>query len=129
LSHGIGVDVYGSAYVVGDTTSTDFPVTANGLQTTNAGGSEGFFVKLNPQGTDIAYGTYIGGSNDDSIAGIALSGSGTIYIAGTTLSNNFLGGFHQASQADAYWAIAPITVPAPPAPPNSDTTPPTVSMN
>ena len=35
---GIAVDGAGSAYVTGDTTSTDFPTTAGAAQTTYAGG-------------------------------------------------------------------------------------------
>ena len=35
---GIAVDGAGSAYVTGDTGSTDFPTTAGAFQTTNAGG-------------------------------------------------------------------------------------------
>ena len=39
LGNGIAVDVAGSAYVTGFTTSTDFPTTAGAAQTTFGGGA------------------------------------------------------------------------------------------
>jgi hypothetical protein len=43
-AHGVAVDNRGSAYVVGDTFSTDFPVTSGALQPTFGGGSYDAFV-------------------------------------------------------------------------------------
>jgi hypothetical protein len=43
---GIAVDNQGSAYAVGPTTSTDFPVTANAFQRKNVGATEGYIFKL-----------------------------------------------------------------------------------
>lgn len=85
---GIAVDSSGSAYVAGYTDSTDFP-TANPFHAANAGGFDGFVVKFNPAGNGLVYSTYLGGSSNDSIGGIAVDSAGNAYVAGSTSSTNF----------------------------------------
>src|SRR2546426_4537719 len=52
--YGIAVDAAGSAYVTGQTTSTDFPTTIGAFQTTKGGSSYNAFVtKLNPTGSAL----------------------------------------------------------------------------
>ena len=46
-------------------------------------------VKLNPQGTEYLYETYISGSTGEYTGGIAVDGTGNAYIAGTTMSSDF----------------------------------------
>ena len=46
-------------YVVGYTSSTDFPVTAGAFQELLAGGFDGFVVKLDPSGSGLVYGTLL----------------------------------------------------------------------
>ena len=83
------VDASGSAYVVGLTNSTGFPVTAGAAQPTLAGATDAFVAKLNPAGSALTYATYIGGSAADYGYGIALDGSGSAYVSGYTASANF----------------------------------------
>jgi hypothetical protein len=85
----IQVDAQGYIYVVGNTHSDNFPISANAAQDTRAGESDVYIVKLNPQGNDIIYSTYLGGSGYDKAYGIALDSDGSVYVTGTTLSNNF----------------------------------------
>ena len=47
FGYGIAVDPAGNAYVVGQTSSTDFPV-VSALQTNLAGGSDAFVAKIQP---------------------------------------------------------------------------------
>jgi hypothetical protein len=85
----VAVDSDGSAYVVGWTTSKDFP-TRNAFKATHNGGIEdGFLARLNPAGSDLVYSTYIGGSNLDSAHGIALGASGAAFVTGRTFSADF----------------------------------------
>ena len=46
-------------------------------------------VKLNPQGTQYLYETYISGSTGEDTGGIAIDTVGNAYIAGTTQSSDF----------------------------------------
>jgi hypothetical protein len=81
------VDTGGNAYVVGDTTSINFP--ASGIQRGNHGGQDAFVAKLSADGSRLLYSTYLGGGNDDRGAGIAVDASGSAYITGSTYSADF----------------------------------------
>jgi hypothetical protein len=86
----IVVDAQGNAYVVGETTSTDLPAARDGWQATYGGGSlDGFFFKLNAAGASVPYATYLGGSDWEQLRGLALDGSGDVYLIGTTYSYDF----------------------------------------
>ncbi|HTS64270.1 MAG TPA: SBBP repeat-containing protein, partial [Candidatus Acidoferrales bacterium] len=84
---GIGVDNAGSAIVTGWTYSTNFP-TVNAAQSTPGGGRDGFVAKLNPAGSALVFGTYLGGIGADSANAVALDSQGNIYVAGETTSAN-----------------------------------------
>jgi len=56
---GIAVDSAGSAYVVGSTSSQNFPVTAGAVQAHLAGSSDVFVAKLSPDGSSLVYATYL----------------------------------------------------------------------
>lgn len=59
-----------------------------------AGGSDvvlntdAFVSKLNSTGSDLLFSTYLGGSGNETGNGIAVDGSGNIYVAGNTNSEN-----------------------------------------
>ncbi|MGH7812424.1 MAG: SBBP repeat-containing protein [Candidatus Binataceae bacterium] len=89
IGTGIAIDSSGNAYVVGDTTSIDFPTTARAFQTANAGDYDAFVTELNAAGSALVYSTYLGGSNDDQGYRIAVDSSGNAYVAGQTDSTNF----------------------------------------
>ena len=63
----VALDLSGSVYLTGATTSTDFPVTAGAAQTSATGSNfHAFISKLNPAGgggSDLVYSTYLSGSN------------------------------------------------------------------
>jgi hypothetical protein len=86
-SGGIAVDGAGSAFVVGSTTSPNFPVTPGAFQTVfKDGGMDVFVAKLNPSGTALMYATYFGGSGFEMGNGIAVDRFGHAYITGLTNS-------------------------------------------
>lgn len=83
----IAVDSAGNVYVAGETLG-GFP-TVNALQPTSGGSQEGFVAKINAAGTALVYSTYLGGSEADNIAGIAVDSAGNVYLTGYTQSKNF----------------------------------------
>ena len=89
---GIAVDSSGNAYVTGNTQDTDFP-TVNPLQATNKtsapSSGTGFVTKYNAAGSALIYSTYLGGSAQDTPAGIAADSSGNAYVTGQTISADF----------------------------------------
>jgi Beta-propeller repeat len=88
---GIALDSSGNAYVAGETKSTNFPTTADAFQSSYGGGAtyDAFVTKLNASGTGLVYSTYLGGNSLDYGRAIAVDGSGNVYVAGETSSNNF----------------------------------------
>ncbi len=86
--YGVAVDRSGSAYVVGNTDSTNFPL-ANAARGAAGGASDAFVAKLNPAGNGLVYSTYLGGGNDDFGLAIAVGSDGAAYVTGQTGSGDF----------------------------------------
>jgi hypothetical protein len=85
----IALDSIGNAYLTGDTSSTNFPVTPDALRT-SVGGTYGAFVAvLNSAGSALSYGTYLGGSGFQTGYGIALSPDREFIAVGYTVSPDF----------------------------------------
>jgi len=86
------LDSSGNSYVTGWTISPDFPTTPGANDTSYNGGiawGDIFAFKLNPNGSNLIYSTFIGGDKDDFGRGIAVDSIGNIYITGDTNSSNF----------------------------------------
>lgn len=81
-------DLVNNIYVASCTKSTDFPVSNNAFQSSNAGQQDGCVFKLNNTLTNLIYSTYLGGSNDDACYSLDLN-NGTVYTCGGTMSANF----------------------------------------
>jgi hypothetical protein len=84
----IAVDGAGSAYVTGDTSSSDFPTTAGAFDT-SYNIDDAFVTKLNASGAGLAYSTYLGGSGSDQGYGITVDGQGAAHVTGATNSSDF----------------------------------------
>jgi beta-propeller repeat-containing protein len=86
---GIAMDGAGHAYVTGATSSSDFP-TAHALQPEFAGGvADAFITRLNSEGSDFVYSTYLGGSGFEVGNGIAVELSQSAHVTGYTTSTDF----------------------------------------
>lgn len=85
----IAVDVAGAAYVGGRTDSSNFPTTAGAFDTSLASSGDAFLVKLNPAGSELDYGTYLGGTQYEDVRGIAVDASGRAHVTGRTYSGDF----------------------------------------
>jgi hypothetical protein len=85
----IAVDKQGQAYVIGLTSSTDFPIN-NALQPKYGGGlTDAFVAKLTADGSALRYSTYLGGNGFDDGAGIAIDEWGQASVTGGTQSPDF----------------------------------------
>jgi len=84
----IAVDPASNIYVAGTTTSADFPLGSSPSQGTIAGGADIFVTKFDITGTVIQFSTYLGGSNDDTSAAIAVDNASNVYVTGTTGSDS-----------------------------------------
>jgi Beta-propeller repeat len=83
---GMAIDGAGNVYLVGSTTSTQFPgVTGSSIQPTHGGGL------FDAAGDAIVYSTFLGGSGSDSARGIAVDAAGNAYVTGSSSSTTFPG--------------------------------------
>ncbi len=91
--HGIAIHpTTGEVYLAGATASTNFPGTAGGLQTANAGSDDAFVARLNPSLTALDQATYLGGGGFDAATTLAIHPtSGDVYVGGNTFSADFPG--------------------------------------
>jgi hypothetical protein len=85
VANGLALDSGGNAYVVGSTTSTDFP-TQNPLPSETG---DGFVTKLNSSGNTLVYSTYLGGGTGDFAGAVAVDGTGIAYVTGGTKNPGF----------------------------------------
>jgi uncharacterized protein (TIGR03437 family) len=87
--YGITVNPDGTAWVVGATFSPNFLVTGDALQPTYGGGfGDGFLVKVSADGSSLAYSTFLGGIDYDTINAITTDSAGNLFLTGD--SNGFL---------------------------------------
>jgi len=118
---GIVVDANGNAYLAGESSSTDYPVTLDAVQgTLKSSSGNGVLSVLSPDGSGLLYATYLGGSGGgqgDYIAEVKLDSNSNIWLAGNTESTDFpkTGGALQATYGggeDAFIAeLSALAVP------------------
>jgi hypothetical protein len=113
----IAVDGGGNAYITGDTTSTDFPVTADAAQSSALGPYAAFVAVLNSDASALRYATYLGGSVSQTGWGIGLNLAHGFIAVGYTASPDFpaTANAFQATLAGATNAFvasfSPLTLP------------------
>jgi Beta-propeller repeat/Abnormal spindle-like microcephaly-assoc'd, ASPM-SPD-2-Hydin len=86
IPQAIVLDASNDAYVVASTSSSSFGI-VNGIEPHSAG-SDLLLVEIDPVASTQLFATYLGGSADETPAGIALDSNGNMYIAGSTDSND-----------------------------------------
>jgi hypothetical protein len=102
VASAVAVDTAGNAYVVGDTSSLNFP-TRDAFQNFKIGqirliGSDIFIAKINTNsaGADsLVFSTYYGATNyDEAASGVAVDAEGNIYVTGLPFRVIFTGIIH-----------------------------------
>lgn len=89
----LALDRDGNVVLVGETRSVDLPSTDDAFQYDYAGGSafgsgDGFIARFSPDGAQLLYCSYFGGSGDETIWDLAVDAVGNLCIAGWTDSRN-----------------------------------------
>lgn len=110
VARGIGLGPGGEIYLVGQTSSLDFPTTSSG-RPFSGGDTDAFVVELDAQGA-LIYSTCLGGGGSDEAQRIKVDNSGNSYVVGTTSSADFpiLSPFQSALRGSEDVFVAKITV-------------------
>jgi uncharacterized protein (TIGR03437 family) len=91
----LAVDAGGNPVIAGSTTSKNFPVTGTAVQSQLKGNTDVFVTKLDANGTQVLYSTYLGGSQSAGAAyleearSVAVDPQGNLVVAGITNSSDF----------------------------------------
>jgi hypothetical protein len=86
----LALDPAGDVFVDGLTYEQHFPTTPGAFQPHFGGGAtDAYVAKLDPTGSSLIYGTYLGGGGDDFATNIAIDAAGDVYVGGNTCSRNF----------------------------------------
>ena len=80
----IALDGDGASYIAGVTGSIDFPTTPEAFDPWKNGMDDAFVVKLSPDGSELEWGTFLGGEgNDGTLADVALMPNGSVCVVGS----------------------------------------------
>ncbi|MBI4751427.1 MAG: SBBP repeat-containing protein [Acidobacteria bacterium] len=82
----MAIDARNTIYLVGVTTSPDYPLT-NPIRT-EPGNVDSFVTRLSRTGDRAIYSTYFGGAQVDNIFGVAADADGNVYVCGQTTSDD-----------------------------------------
>ena len=85
----VGIEPWGDITVVGSTGSSDFPVTADAVQSVLDTLDEAFLTRLSPDGTELLYSTFLDGNQSDQGFGLASDGLGSVVATGMVQATNF----------------------------------------
>jgi hypothetical protein len=85
----MSLDIVGNAYVVGETSSFDFPTTPGAFDPTPNGGYDAFAVKVKPDGSGLYFSTVLGTAGDERGYGIAAHSDYSVFVTGATNASGF----------------------------------------
>lgn len=92
-THGFSMGPNGEVAIAGATNSVDFPTTPGALSATFGGGpgfpTDAFVAVLDSTGSQLLYGTYLGGTGNEHAYGVVSDSIGHVTVAGMTCSTNF----------------------------------------
>lgn len=84
----IAINSKGVIYIVGDSSSSDFPVSAESYKQNNSGGTDVFIAALSPDLKELKHSTLAGGTNNDMGGYLVFDSKDNVYIAGESGSRN-----------------------------------------
>ncbi len=120
---GLAVDASGAVYLAGSTQSTALQTTSTALQSTapppvpmppyGSAETAGFLAILSPQGTQLTYLSYIGGSGS-AAGGVAVDAAGNVYVTGETLATGFpFGSCSQSTSTQSFVFVVKLNPSSP----------------
>lgn len=112
VAFALGLAPGGEPVVAGFTTSTNFPITAGAYQSTIAGVTnrftlrlplEAFVTRLKADGSGVLASSFFGGSSEDQVIDLVVADNGSVAVVGSTTSTNlvFPAGSGQATNGGA----------------------------
>ena len=81
----VAFDNAGNTILIGQTQSSNLPVTDNAFQSEEGGGWDAFIAKFSPTG-DLLFCSYLGGSGYEHVTAVIADADDNMIIAGTTQS-------------------------------------------
>lgn len=92
-SYSVNIDDNNFAYIAGTTNSSDMELRGKSVDSTIAGlekTSDAFIAKINPDGSDLSYSTYLGGSFNEVARAISINNDDfSFVVTGMTNSTDF----------------------------------------
>ncbi len=82
-------DVFSNVYIASTTSSDSMNVSPGAFQPVRAGDQDGYIAKLNYDLSELIFGTYIGGPQNDGAFNVQAAEDGTVYVVGITESDSF----------------------------------------
>jgi hypothetical protein len=86
---GVALDDSGCAYLIGRTTSEEFPSSDGAFDTTHNGEVDVFVAKISSAGDQLLYATFLGGESYEYGNGLALGEGDEVFVTGLTNSSDF----------------------------------------
>jgi hypothetical protein len=88
--YGLALDTAGNARVTGATSSANFPTTPGAFDTDHNGGYlDVFVIMINASGSDLVYGSYLGGGEFERGNALVVDAAGNAMVTGWTASTDF----------------------------------------
>jgi len=85
----VAFDNEGNTILIGQTPSTNFPVTVDAMQDEYGGGDwDGFVAKFSPAG-ELLYSSFLGGNGYEHVTSVNIDSGNNIVLTGTTGSSDF----------------------------------------
>jgi hypothetical protein len=83
-THNLWVTPNGEAFIGGNTSSTNLPVTSGAFQSRSGGTFDGFIARFSADGRQLIAATYLGGPGADAVEGIGVDAGGNIVVSGAS---------------------------------------------
>lgn len=113
IGRDIELDPNGLVCLTGETSSSDFPTTADAVATPSGGLSDAFVCTIDVEQSRITYSTGIGTDNVSEYGqGVCVDSGGTIHLAGDTFGGNFPADLGVPDDVGSSFAVAlpPLSV-------------------